>query len=144
MTEWQPVTAEDTMEIGIIGLAGENLLALQTLMLSVLNRTVQVYPPDTGEGIYTIPFASYINQIEQSINALTANGYVPNGMQPVRNWLGENRDRQALSYKDVNRWFDSFLRIEQMVYGLSGRVVKTGTFVTGHDRTRQLIRMVKQ
>jgi len=131
-------TPNDCLTTGIIDAVYQGQAALSQLFHELLSRNVLVTQPDTSAGVYTIPFADFINIIECNIGALTANGYTPDGMKPAINWRGELADLHRLDYSDVNRWFDSTGQIEAMVRGVAARLLITGTFASGTDRTRQL------
>lgn len=136
------VTADDYMTTEIIDMAYENQVYLKDKFLEMLGRIVLLSKPDTSKGIYTIPFADFINIIEENINALIRGGYIPSGMKNTVNWKGELNDLKRLSYLDINRWFETFEQLEKLIYSIVYRTLITGAFSTGNDRTRQLIRTV--
>lgn len=142
MTDWIDLTANDYMDIKYIKQANADLEYLRAVMLSLLDREVVLPPIGVESDIYVIPYPEFINLIERNIDVLISNGYMPSNIEPTRNWLGELKDKERLKYSDVNRWFDSFKKINAMIMGTYQRVMTTGTFRTGEDRTRQLIRTV--
>jgi hypothetical protein len=144
LTAWQALSASDFMAVGYLRQAYADLVFLRAAMSGYLDRTVALSPVSLTEGMAAVPFPALINLIETNIEALTANGYVPSNMLPTRQWLGELRDFPRMNYQDVNRWFDSFQKIYHMILGMSKILLRTNTFCTGGDRTRQVIRTVNQ
>lgn len=144
MTEWTDLTANDFMDIAYIHQAAADQAFLQDAMRLLLDRSVPLSPVDPAADMTAIPYPALLNLIERNIDALTANGYLPSNMLPTRQWLGEVRDAPRLDYADINRWFDSFRKIYEMILGISRRLLITGTFDTGNDKTRQWIRTVNQ
>lgn len=71
-----------------------------------LMRGVSIISLATGQGILMGATIHFFNSIERNIDAL-AGSSPPMGMQPTRTWLGEYNDVPLLSYRDVNRWFES-------------------------------------
>ncbi len=138
MTEWEEVGPNSYMDISFVEQAWEWLCYLKGLMLVCLDRDVSLAEIDVSLGVYTIPFPDYINLIEHNIDILTQDGYIPDKMKATVKWLGETKDLHRLDYTDVNRWFDSFKQIVALVFSIRDRVVRTETFCSGDDRTRQL------
>ena len=96
---------------------------------------------DTHLGAYTMASADFINQIERNIDAL-AGTVPPAGMEPTRAWQGENRDALLLSFRDVNRWFDSVTMIRRSLMGCDHNFKSTGSYVAGLCGIRQKMRSV--
>ena len=84
---------------------------MQALALA-LGVLAQVSNLDTDLGTSTMATPALINQIERNIDVL-AGAALPAEMQPTRTWQGENRDVPLLSFRDVNRWFESIGIIKQ-------------------------------
>ena len=112
------------------------------MMQTHLQRTVVISEPNTSQGTYTTPFPALINIIEQNLDAIAAGGYRPSDMLATVRWMGEQNDIVRLSYRDVNRWFESMRLIEELILGIGERLLITGAFSAGGDRTRQNIRTV--
>jgi len=136
------VTASDSMTTGILTEAYAEQQKAQRLFFDLIQRTVALVEPDTTEEDYTLPFPSLINVIEQNINALTADGYRPSDMENTVEWKGELNDMVRFSYRDVNRWFTSGELINALIHGIAARMLITGTFTAGGNRTRQAVRSV--
>ena len=137
MIEFSPVTSRDFMTPELISGAYEAQCALAGLFEEKLSRTVALEAV-VLDGTFTIPFPRLINSVENNLAVLALGGYSPNRMQPVRRWLGENADAPRLCYLDVNRWYQSAQQIEELIYGICGRMLRTGTFSSGESRTFQL------
>ena len=137
--EWTELTPEDYMKLEYVENACVEQERLKDLMLSVFDREVSLLEIGETEEENTIPYPEFINIIENNISILTANGYIPLNMEPVRKWLGEFNDIKPFSYRDVNRWFASFKKIEEMIMGSSKRLLVTGMFSSGDSRERQLL-----
>jgi len=142
MIPWIPVTAVDFMRLEYIVNAVANQHEVASLFFSALDRRVVIHDPDMSAGAYTIPFPDLVNIIEDNITALSAGGYRPPDMEPTRHWLGEDSDAPFLSYRDVNRWYVSSEQLAALIEAISKRLLITGTFTAGSNRTRQLIRSV--
>ena len=138
MTEWTPVTASDRMSISVMDTLNEHFEHVADVFAAELSHVVPLRTIDTSAGILTMPTAAYINRIEDNIRDLSANGYHPSEMPAPKNWLGEDLDSPRLSYRDVNRWFESIGELINMAYGIKGRLPITGTFESGDNRTVQL------
>ncbi|MDR1210439.1 MAG: hypothetical protein LBK41_09045 [Clostridiales bacterium] len=133
-------TADDYLEICVMDELNGRFADAAALFASELSRRVAILALDTSGGIYTVPFAEYINVIEDNLRRLTANGYYPQGMEAPKTWAGEDGDMKFLDYRDVNRWFESVRLVEEMTRGIAGRLLRTGTFASGSGRTRQVVR----
>lgn len=136
------VTPQDYMTTDILDEAYSEQLRLKRLFFDLIQRVVTLSTPDTTQGVYTIPFPSLINIVEQNINALIAGGYRPSNMQNTVDWKGELNDLVRFSYRDVNRWFETFEQLEQLIYSIVYRGLVAGNFSAGNDRTRQILRTV--
>lgn len=136
------VTANDFMTTDIIDEVYRVQEELRLKMLELINRIVYITKPNTTAKTLTIPFPELINIIERNIDAFTIGGYMPSDMQPTVNWQGELFDLRRLDYTDVNRWFESIELLTELIESIETRSLITGTFATGNDRTRQLIRSV--
>ncbi len=142
MIDWTPVTAGDYMKIEYLDLLKLYFFQIRDLFYSKLKRPVLIQSIDTSGRYYTVPFETYINIIERNIDALTAEGYTPLEWQPTKIWLGEHLDRPKLDFNDVNRWFSTLRQLEDMIKGMADRLLITGTFTAGDNRTRQFLRTV--
>lgn len=136
------VTANDYMTPDIIDGAYNEQQRLRRLFFDLIQRIVELSEPDTALGNHTIPYPTLINVVERNIDKLTAGGYRPSNMQNTVDWKGELNDLVRFSYRDVNRWFETFEQLEGLIYSIVYRGLITGNFSTGNDRTRQIIRSV--
>jgi hypothetical protein len=130
------------MSTYIIDAAYDAQNALRGLFADLLSRDIRLTKPNTGAGVFTIPFPDLINVIERNIDALSAGGYRPGDMAPTMNWQGELNDARRLDYTDVNRWFESAELITDLVWAIGARGLITGRFSTGDNRTRQILKSV--
>jgi hypothetical protein len=137
MNEFGP---DDFMSIAIIEAFNEKLAGAAALLKDALGVDAGIAAPDVSQGVYAIPFASYVNRIENALVKLTAGGFYPAGMIPPTVWKGELEDERFLDFNDVNRWFDSLRQIEDLIRAAKARALITGNYFTGGDRTRQVLR----
>ncbi|MCL2168862.1 MAG: hypothetical protein FWB74_02425 [Defluviitaleaceae bacterium] len=66
--------------------------------IAALRGVGGILPLDLAAGTATVPTAAFINTIERNLERL--------GVAGTKVWIGEDRDAQWLSYRDVNRWFE--------------------------------------
>ena len=137
------VTANDYMSIEIFGQAYGYQERLRLLFFDLIQRVVHLAAPGTAAGEYTIPFPALVNVIERNIDTLHSGGYRPAGARNTATWLGEYSDEIRFTYQDVNRWFETFEQLEALIYCVAYRSLRTGTFTSGINYNRQLIRTVR-
>ena len=89
----------DFLEVSVFeelnGLFAEAAAALGVLGVVQLNLAA---------GVATVPDVQFINTIERNLERL--------GADDTKTWLGEDRDAQWLSFRDVNRWFESLEKLK--------------------------------
>jgi len=131
-------TRDDYLSIEDIRRLNEEIMAVAALRREVVGD-VGVVNIVTNMGTATMATPEYINQIERNIDAL-AGGVPPVGMQLTRVWLGEGRDVPFLSFRDVNRWFESVALVRASLLGRGRDFRATGAYVAGDCGVRQGIR----
>jgi len=132
-------TRHDYLNIEDIRALNTEMAALAALRESIFGAAPPVVNVATNQGVMTMATPDYVNQIERNIDAL-AGAAPPPGMQPTRTWLGENRDVPLLSFRDVNRWFESLRVIRASFAGRRHDFKASGSYVTGGCSMRQRIR----
>lgn len=137
--EWIPVTPEDFLEINILEKVYEHQQYLKELIFENLKQNIILTNIDLSNGIRTIPFPDLINKIEQNLEVLSIN-YKELGIPGTVEWLGGILDHRLLDYTDVNRWFKIMRLLEEMIIMIPQRIPVTGTFRTGVNRTRQIVK----
>ena len=135
------IISTDRWNTSILDTAYDEQVRIQQVFFNIINRVVYLSKPDTTLGEYTIPYPTLINVVEDNINALIAGGYRPSNMQNTVNWKGELNDLIRFSYKDVNRWFETFEQLEGLIYSIAYRSLITGNFNTGNNRNLQILRL---
>ena len=141
MIEWSNLNKDSFMKIEYIGYFVFCIEKIKGLLFSWFGREVELLDISVSEGIKTIPFVDYINRIEDNIRRLSEMGFKPPYMLPCKEWKGEEEDLIRLDYRDVNRWFESLIKMESLLNILNKRIRKTGTYSVGHHYTRHMLRL---
>ena len=136
------VTQNDFMSIELIELVLDKQQNVVKLFNDLLGYHVVIEGVDTSDGIKTVPFPAMINAIERNVGALKFFEHMPRTVEPTVHWLGERNDSPRLSYRDVNRWFESLEIIESMIRSIYSRSPITGSHASGPCRTSQILRRV--
>ena len=134
-------TRHDYLSIDDITTLNTQMTTLAAKRREILGEDAALSTLNTSMGVTTMATVDLINQIERNIDAL-AGAAPPAAMQTTRTWLGEARDVPLLSFRDVNRWFESLALIKASLMGRGFDFKATGGYVAGNCGIRQKIRGV--
>lgn len=84
-------------------------------------------------------FKDVLNSIEQNLDTIAENTYRFAEFEPTRRFNGNS---PMWTQDDINRIEKMVLYFVDMFSSIESRMLKMGTFATGNDRTRQVIRTV--
>ena len=102
---WTNLTAESFLTPDMVTAINNETTTLAMFIVMRLGWQPPLVLPEVVRGTLTVPTAEFVNRIERNIDSLARD--IRHMVPATKTWLGEDRDAEFLSYKDVNRWAES-------------------------------------